>query len=137
MKVFLDTNVVIDFYAKREDFFLPASIIIDLAYRGEITLYVSSLTFVNAYYILGRTYKIDDLEQKLDALAVLCHITAVDEEVIRKAFSGKGVDFEDMVQYESAMTISPDVIVTRNIKHFSGLLIKALSPVDFLDGFLG
>ena len=36
MKVFLDTNVIIDFYAQREEFYRPASIIIDLAKRKEI-----------------------------------------------------------------------------------------------------
>lgn len=40
MNVFLDTNIIIDFYDRRENFFLPASIIIDLAYREKITLLV-------------------------------------------------------------------------------------------------
>ena len=46
MKVFLDTNIIIDFYARREEFFRPASIIFDLAYHGNISIYVSSLTFI-------------------------------------------------------------------------------------------
>lgn len=99
MNVFLDTNVIIDFYARREDFFLPASIIIDLAYHKKISIFVSSLTFVNAYYILGRTYKIDSLLEKLESLAKLCHITSVDESTIKGAFTCEGPDFEDMVQY--------------------------------------
>lgn len=136
MNVFLDTNVIIDFYARREDFFLPASIIIDLAYHKKILIYVSSLTFVNAYYILGRTYKIESLMEKLATLAKICHITPVDENTIRKAFVSRGSDFEDIVQYESAMTISPDVIITRNIKHFTGLSLNVMTPSDFLDEYI-
>ena len=41
MKVFLDTNVIIDFYAQRESFFRPAAIIVDLAMKGNIELCVS------------------------------------------------------------------------------------------------
>lgn len=37
MKVFLDTNVVIDFYAQRNDFFHAAAVIIDLAVKGVIS----------------------------------------------------------------------------------------------------
>ncbi len=137
MNVFLDTNVVIDFYARREDFFLPASIIIDLAYHEKISIYVSSLTFVNAYYILGRTYKIDSLLEKLESLAKLCHITSVDENTIKGAFTCEGPDFEDMVQYMSAAAINPDVIITRNTKHFTGVPAKVMTPSDFLDGYIG
>ncbi len=32
MKVFLDTNIVIDFYDQRGDFYYPAAVIFDLAY---------------------------------------------------------------------------------------------------------
>lgn len=40
MKVFLDTNIIIDFYDKRGEFYYPAAIIFDLAYKGKIQLYV-------------------------------------------------------------------------------------------------
>ena len=46
MKVFLDTNIIIDFYDKRGEFYYPAAIIFDLAYKGKIQLYVSATTFV-------------------------------------------------------------------------------------------
>lgn len=51
MKVFLDTNVIIDFYNRREEFFRPAALIMDLALRKEIELAVSSLSFVTAFYL--------------------------------------------------------------------------------------
>lgn len=137
MKVFLDTNVIIDFYANREEFFKPASIIIDLAYHGKITLYASALSFVNAYYVLGRTYKVETLNEKLNALANVCNITPIDEHIIRESLVQHRFDFEDRVQYESACTMSPDVIVTRDIKHFMELPIDVKEPISFLNDFLG
>ena len=45
MKVFLDTNIVIDFLAKREDFFQDASVIFEMLNRKmfEGGLYLLSL----------------------------------------------------------------------------------------------
>jgi len=51
MKVFLDTNVVIDFCAHRAPFFQPAACIVDMGYRGEIDIAISALTFINVAYI--------------------------------------------------------------------------------------
>lgn len=42
MKVFLDTNIVIDFYDQRGDFYYPAAVIFDLAHKRKIQLYVSA-----------------------------------------------------------------------------------------------
>lgn len=136
-KVFLDTNVIIDFYARREEFFKPAAVIIDLAVKGYVDIYVSSLTFVNAFYVLRKTYNVDNLYQKLKSLSELCRITALDEDGIKYGLDNRGLDFEDTVQYISAMSIKPDVIVTRNIKHFKNIDVAVNSPTDFLDSFLG
>lgn len=136
-KVFLDTNAVIDFYARREEFFKPAAVIIDLAVKGRVDVYVSSLTFVNAFYVLRKTYKVDDLYQKLQSLSELCHITTLDEDSIKYGLDNRSSDFEDTVQYVSAMSINPDVIVTRNIKHFKNVDAYVDTPTGFLDSFLG
>lgn len=137
MKVFLDTNVIIDFYAQRDDFFRPAAIIIDLAIKKQLELCVSSLSFVNAFYVLGRTYKVEDLYGKLSFLSNLCSITSVGGADIRYGLNNRSLDFEDTVQYISAKSIQPDVIITRNIKHFKGLDLIVKTPIEFLDGFLG
>lgn len=42
MKAFLDTNIVMDFCARRIPFFESASLIIDMGYRKELTLIVFS-----------------------------------------------------------------------------------------------
>lgn len=136
MKVFLDTNVVIDFYAKREDFFLPASVIIDLAHKKRIDIVVSSLTFVNAFFILRKTYHKDNLYSKLSKLAGICIITKIDEEIIKSCLQDEVADFEDAVQCASAKTADIDVIITRNPNHFKDFDVKIQTPSEFLDNFI-
>ena len=135
MRVFLDTNVVIDFYARREDFFLPASVIIDLAHKKKIDIVVSSLTFVNAFFILRKTYHKEDLYLKLSKLAAICTITKIDEEIIKLCLQKEVADFEDAVQYVSAKTSDIDVIITRNPKHFKDFDVNVQTPSEFLDNF--
>ena len=54
MKLFLDTNIVVDFYAQRDPFFSSAWKIIELAERGLVDIVVSSLTIINLAYILRK-----------------------------------------------------------------------------------
>lgn len=133
MRAFLDTNVIIDFYAKREDFFLPASVIIDLAYRKRIEIVVSSLTFVNAFFILRKVYNKKNLYLKLSQLADICTITKIDEEIIKSCLQNEVADFEDAVQYASSRALNVDVIVTRNPKHFSEFNVLVQTPSEFLN----
>ena len=44
MKVFLDTNIVIDLLDRREPFYIDAIKLFTLAYQKEITLFVSPMT---------------------------------------------------------------------------------------------
>ena len=52
--VFLDTNVVIDLLDKREGFYPAAVKLFTLAYKGELSLYISPLTYATAAYILRK-----------------------------------------------------------------------------------
>ena len=65
MIVFLDTNVIIDFYAKREEFFRPSAILMDLAYQGKISIAVFAITFVNAFFLLRKFYDASLLYEKM------------------------------------------------------------------------
>lgn len=69
-------------------------------------------------------------------LASLCEITDVDKEIIKKCLSFERKDFEDSVQYESALLHKVDVIVTRNVKDFRDFAENVQTPADFLESIL-
>lgn len=137
MKVFLDTNIVIDFYDQRGEFYYPAAVIFDLAHKGKIQLYVSAITFVNAFFILRKSYLREELYQSMLELASLCEITEIDKNTIKRCLTFERKDFEDSVQYESAMLNQVDVIVTRNVKDFKDFANNILTPTEFLESILG
>lgn len=136
MKVFLDTNIVIDFYDQRGEFYYPAAVIFDLAHMGKIQLYVSAITFVNAFFILRKSYSRDELYQSMLGLASLCEITDVNKGIITRCLALERKDFEDSAQYESALLQQVDVIVTRNVKDFKDFAENVQTPADFLESVL-
>ena len=70
-------------------------------------------------------------------LASLCEITEIDKNIIKRCLTFERKDFEDSVQYESAMLNQVDVIVTRNVKDFKDFANNILTPTDFLESILG
>lgn len=72
----------------------------------------------------------------MNGLASLCEITGISGDMIRKCLEEDCRDFEDRVQYESALCYQADVIVTRNVKDFEDFAQKVQTPSVFLDEFL-
>ena len=56
MKVFLDTNVLVDYLNKREPFFEDAASIIGICLSGQAKGVLSALSVVNAAYIMRKAY---------------------------------------------------------------------------------
>ena len=136
MKVFLDTNVILDFYDSERGHYQPAAIVFDLASKGEIELSVCGLSFVTAFFLLHGKYDKTLLYEKMRVLYRLCNVTHVDADIIEEALRQERRDFEDAVQYFSSKTIDADIILTRDRKGFNDFDIPHLSPSDFLDSYL-
>ena len=137
MRVFLDTNVILDFYDSERGYYQPAAIVFDLALRDKIELSVCGLSFVTAFFLLHGKYDKTLLYEKMCTLYKLCHITPIDATIIETALSQERRDFEDAVQYFSSKTIDADIILTRDRKGFNDFDIPHQAPSDFLDSFLG
>lgn len=135
MRVFIDTNVLIDFCALREDFYTPAAAIISLGREGRIELCASATTFVNAFYVLRKHCDRARLYQMMTGIAAFCHITAIDRDVVDKALARQWADFEDCAQCVSAEAAEADIIVTRNKKDFGRAPILVQTPIEFLNAF--
>lgn len=132
INLFLDTNVLIDLIDKREPFYNDIAIIASMAENQKFKMSASSLSFVNAVYVISR-----NIEEKLvlDALKkfrIICDVSNIDEIVIDKSLISNFNDFEDAVQYFSALHHKSDIILTRNKKDFKNSEIPVMTPVEFL-----
>ena len=131
MKVFLDSNIVIDLLDKREPFYIDAVKLFTLAYQKKITLFVSPMTYATASYLLRKHGK-EGMRKLLNNFRPLSQITTADERVVDAALASSFDDYEDALQYYSALTRNVDVIVTRNKKDFMSASIPVLSPAELL-----
>ena len=136
MKVFLDTNIILDFHDSDRGHYMPTAVIFDLAVKGKIQLVVCAQSFITAFYILRKVYDKTTLYKSMRSLFKLCQVSAVDSLIIEKALSREGFDFEDTVQYFSSMAIDADIILTRDSKGFNEFDIRHITAEEFLNEFL-
>ena len=117
MTVFVDTNILIDLLCERESFVQSARMLFAYGYSGRLTLVLSSLSLVNAVYI-ARKYGYIDVRERLDDITEFVEVVDLRKEVAKRALTCEWKDYEDAVQYMSAIKDNADCIVTRNKKDF-------------------
>ena len=131
--LFIDTNIVIDLLAKREPFYEEAAKLFSLADKNKINLIVSSLTFANTNYILSKMTNSTTAREILTKFKVLVTVAALNDKIIELALNDKSFsDFEDGLQYYTAMENEADIIITRNLKDFKNSIIPVITAQTYL-----
>ena len=134
--VFFDTNVMIDIIGRRQQFCRPSLQIMSLADRGILRVCVSAMSYATASFILSRDNKQVDIVGEFAKFAKITTATPVDADTIDDSIRSEFNDFEDAMQYFSAMRESIDYIVTRNKKDFKAAQIPVFEPHEFIDYLL-
>jgi predicted nucleic acid-binding protein len=133
VKAFFDTNVLIDVLAERRPFYADSAAVQTLAEDARLEGLVSAVSFTNVFYILR---KLSDAQKARSALALLRDaftIVACDGRILAQAMSSAIKDFEDAVQYHSAVQGGADCMLSRNPTDFAGLGgFPVLTPAEFL-----
>ena len=132
MRVFLDTNVLLDVLAAREPHFEAAARVWTLAEEGRLEGLVSPLSFSNIYYIASKSAGRAQARRMLRSLQGVFRVATCDDQIVRQAVDAEWDDFEDAVQYFSAVHAKADCLVSRNADHFADSEIPVLSPAEFL-----
>lgn len=131
-KLFIDTNIVLDLLAKRPEY-ASAAKVFTLADQGELELYVSSLTFANTHYILVKHEGKEKTLKILRDLELIVTIIDLSGKIVRLALNDKDfTDFEDGLQYYSALENGMEVIITRNQKDFKHSKLPVMNADQFL-----
>jgi predicted nucleic acid-binding protein len=127
VKLFLDTNILLDMFLERDNGESKNIFTI-----SSINLYINDITILNVYYILS---KYSNKENALEAVKILrkrCHLVLVNETIIDLAIESDFSDFEDAVQFFCAKSIIADYILTQNKKDFLKSDIPVLASSEWL-----
>lgn len=116
-KLFIDTNIIIDILCKRADYDASATIL-NMGLKHEVELYITSLTLVNTMYIVRKELGQQKTHMFLKKICQFIHIAPCGQQETIDAFDLDSTDYEDALQYASAVNVEADCIITRNAKHF-------------------
>ena len=131
-KVFLDSDIILDFILNREPFSDHASDIFSLGESGNVKLYSSGLVFSNCYYILRKFTTHQKVIETLKSLALLMDFVAINRQVVLDALHASFKDFEDSIQNASAAFAGINVLITRNTKDYKQSELSVMTPEAFL-----
>lgn len=132
MKLFLDTNVLLDVLADRQPWADHSSRVLGHVERGRATGYVAAHAVTTLYYLLASHSDRKTARRKTRLLLRLLEVSAVDEDRLLQALDLPMPDFEDAVQVACAEKVGADVIVTRNADDFLGTDLPVRSPTELL-----
>lgn len=132
MKVLLDTNIIVDVALERQPFFNNSDTVISFVEQGQIEGYISASSFSDLYYIIrkekGRNLTVEFLRE----IVSVCRIATVDSTTINMALTVNFKDFEDAIQYSTAVINHLDAIITRNPGDFPVTLPRIITPEQLI-----
>lgn len=131
-KCFVDTDIIIDLLSQRQPHFHFAALLFTFAEMGKIELYTSPTVMVNTFYVLRKQLGNESAKSALRKLRLLINIIDSNEKVMDQALNSSFNDFEDSVQYYTALNNNIPVILTRNLKDYKNAKILVQSPEIFL-----
>ncbi|MFY8187129.1 MAG: type II toxin-antitoxin system VapC family toxin [Flavobacterium sp.] len=136
-KVFVDTNILVDLLSMRAPFYDDSVKLFSLADKKKIELSISSLTIANTNYILTKQLGKFQSKAILKKIALVVQILPLNSKVIDLALIDETFsDYEDGLQYFTAIEHQQDVIVTRNLKDYKNASITVMTPRQFVEYFL-
>ena len=133
-KIFVDSDIVLDVLCKRDPYYEYAAKIFSLADMKKLTVYTTSLVVANVYYILRKAIGIEKSKEALRKLRLLVKIISVEEREVDLALNSSFSDFEDALQYYTAVKHGMETLLTRNIKDYKERDLIIQTPEQFIKG---
>ena len=135
-RLFIDTNVMLDLLGEREPFYEAIAKLASLADTGKLTLVVSPISFATVNYFLSKFETPEIARKKLRKFKIISEICKLDEPINEKGLNSSFKDFEDSLQYFSAIASDCEVIITRNGNDFKKSLIPVMTADEYLKSIL-
>ncbi len=132
VRVFVDSDVILDFMLDRPPFAEPAQLLFSMAENGKIKLFTSATVFSNCYYLLSRVGSHGKVIEKLTTLSTLFDFTLLERQVVIDALQSSFRDFEDALQNFSAAMSEIQILITRNIRDYKWSSLSVMTPEQFL-----
>jgi len=132
-KVFVDTDVIIDYLTDREPFANYSSMIFELHEQNQISIHISALSVNNIYYVARKLIGEEQTRFLIDRLIDNIEVLGTTKAEIKNALQSEFKDFEDAIQHATALTVNKiEAIITRNVKDLRKSRIAVFSPEVYI-----
>ena len=119
-KVWLDTNVLLDYLLRRTGFETPVIELVKKIERKELMAFTSVINLIHTHYQLRKLTTEPAARAILQNLTKLIHVLDIPSDITNRALSNLSItDFEDAVQYELALLSGANFLLTRNLIDFA------------------
>ncbi len=137
MKIFLDANILISVINKEFPLFTYSSRVVSLTGNPRFLVYTSPLSLAIAYYFAEKKHGNTIARNKISLLIHHFNITSIAEKTIIAVDKNKKIhDFEDGLQYYSALEVGCTCIITEDKNGFYYSEIEVLSARKFMEKYI-
>lgn len=134
MKIFLDANLLVAVLNRQYPLFTYAAKILSLSENKKYQLYTSPICLAIAFYFAEKKSGTQKAKEKIAMLSKHIHITSVDSETVKLAVQNQTVhDFEDGLEYYSAINSNCKVIISEDVSDFYFSEIPVYNSESFLE----
>lgn len=137
MRIFLDANILVSVLNKEYPLYSTTSRILSISDRKNFFLYSSPVCLAIAFYFAEKKFRSTKAKSKIQLLCEHIQITSVNESVVTKTLQNPAInDFEDGLEYYSAVENQCDCIITEDIHDFYFSKIEVLRSEDFFKKYM-
>lgn len=129
-KVYLDTNILIDILLDRDLEHISINKITPFLKQSQV--YMSTLSVHITYYIL-KIKPNTSMHRRSMALINRINLVPLSQEIINQSLNNFSIDFEDTLQYYSALDQNCDYILTRDKRDFNKIKELIPSKIEIID----
>ncbi|MGI0529480.1 PIN domain-containing protein [Treponema socranskii] len=132
--LFVDSDVILDVLEKRERFYEYSAQILSLGDEKKAKLVTTSLAFANIYYVLRKHLGIEKAKESLRKLRIIVDVISVNAKEVDLALNSELSDFEDALQYFTALDGKIEFIITRNVCDYKNPKLIVQTPQQYIEG---
>ena len=137
MKIFLDANILVSVLNKEYPAFTFNSRVLSLADDAKFKVYTSPLCLAIAFYFAEKKHGTSQARKKISLLIDKLNFTEITGKMVQEANNNKKIhDFEDGLQYYSALESGCKYIVTDDLNDFYFSELEVLSGKEFMGKYV-
>ena len=136
MRLFVDANILVATLNKEYPLFTWSSRLMSLQGKENISLFTSPLCLAIAFYFSSKKCGEKKAREKIEMLLRHIGVTSMDETTTGQAIEDRRIqDFEDGMEYYSAIQHKCDCIITENQRDFYFSELEVVGCEEFLKNF--